>query len=73
METESSLRNVVSWKINRAMFLDKDRTMDNVQKLNIRNIFCCKVTAIKPVYLELIAHLGSPILNSSEYGIGDFF
>jgi hypothetical protein len=33
-ETESSLRNVVSWKINRTVFLYKDRTMDNVQKHN---------------------------------------
>jgi hypothetical protein len=33
-ETESSLRNVVYWKINRTVFLDKDRTMDNVQKHN---------------------------------------
>jgi hypothetical protein len=31
-ETESSLRNFVFWKINRTMFLDKDKTNDNVQK-----------------------------------------
>jgi hypothetical protein len=31
METESSLQNVMSWKINRTAFLDKDRMMDNVQ------------------------------------------
>jgi hypothetical protein len=30
METESSLRNVVFWKINRTVFLDEDRMMDNV-------------------------------------------
>jgi hypothetical protein len=30
-ETESSLRNVSFLKINRTMFLDNDRTMDNVQ------------------------------------------
>jgi hypothetical protein len=35
METESSLWNVVFCNINRMMFLDKDRTMDNVQKHNI--------------------------------------
>jgi hypothetical protein len=34
-ETEYSLRNVVLWKINKTVFLDKDRTMDNVQKHNI--------------------------------------
>jgi hypothetical protein len=34
-ETESSLRNVVFWKINRMVFLGKDRTMGNVQKHNI--------------------------------------
>jgi hypothetical protein len=33
-ETESSLRNVVFWKINRTVFLQKDRAMDNVQKQN---------------------------------------
>jgi hypothetical protein len=35
LKTESSLRNVVFWKINRTVFLDKDRTMDSVQKHNI--------------------------------------
>jgi hypothetical protein len=34
-EAESSFRNVVFWKINRMVFLDKARTMDNVQKHNI--------------------------------------
>jgi hypothetical protein len=34
-ETVSSLRNVMFCKINRTVFLDKDRTMDNVQKHNI--------------------------------------
>jgi hypothetical protein len=34
-ETESSLRNAVLCNINRAVLLDKDRTMDNVQKDNI--------------------------------------
>jgi hypothetical protein len=33
-ETGSSLRNTVFWNINRTVFLDKDRTMDNVQKHN---------------------------------------
>jgi hypothetical protein len=33
--TESSLRNVAFWKINRTVFWDKDRTMDNVQQHNI--------------------------------------
>jgi hypothetical protein len=36
-ETESRHRNVVFWKTNRTVFLDKDRTMDNVQKQNICN------------------------------------
>jgi hypothetical protein len=31
-EIEPSLRNIVLCNINRAVFLDKDRTMDNVQK-----------------------------------------
>jgi hypothetical protein len=34
-ETESGLRNAVFWKINRMVFLDKDRMLDNVQKHNI--------------------------------------
>jgi hypothetical protein len=34
-ETESSLQNDVFWKLNRTVFLDKDRTMDNVQQHNI--------------------------------------
>jgi hypothetical protein len=34
-ETESSLRNVLFRKIKRTVFLDKDRTMANVQKHNI--------------------------------------
>jgi hypothetical protein len=37
-ETESSLRNVIFWNINRTMFLDKNRTLDNVQKQNICNM-----------------------------------
>jgi hypothetical protein len=35
METESSLRNVVFYNINRTVFLDKDRMMDNIQKHSI--------------------------------------
>jgi hypothetical protein len=35
-EAESSLRNVVFWKINKTVLLDKDRAMDNVQKHNTR-------------------------------------
>jgi hypothetical protein len=34
-ETECSLRNVVFCNINRTLFLDKYRTMDNVLKHNI--------------------------------------
>jgi hypothetical protein len=34
-ETEFSLRNVVFSNINIAVYLDKDRTMDNAQKHNI--------------------------------------
>jgi hypothetical protein len=37
-ETESSLQNIVFWKINRMVFLDKDRTMDNVQKHIFTNV-----------------------------------
>jgi hypothetical protein len=44
-ETESSLRNVVFWKISRTVFLDKDRTMDNVQQHNI----CAKMPEHKIV------------------------
>jgi hypothetical protein len=36
-ETESSLRNVVFCNINRTVFLDRDRTMNSVQKHNICN------------------------------------
>jgi hypothetical protein len=39
METESSLWNVVFQKINRTVFLHKDRMIDNVQKHNICNNF----------------------------------
>jgi hypothetical protein len=39
-ETESSLRNIVFWKINRMVLLDKDRMMDNVQKHNIWTTSC---------------------------------
>jgi hypothetical protein len=35
-ETEYNLRNAVFCNINRPVFLDKDRTIDNVQKHNIR-------------------------------------
>jgi hypothetical protein len=48
METESSLQNVF-WKINRMLFLDKDRMIDNVQKYNI----CTMSYGHK--HLELIA------------------
>jgi hypothetical protein len=34
-EKKFSLQNVVFWKINRIVFLDKDRTMDTVQEHNI--------------------------------------
>jgi hypothetical protein len=34
-ERESSLRNVVFWKINKTVFLDEYRTMDNVQNIII--------------------------------------
>jgi hypothetical protein len=33
-ETESSLRNLVFWKINRTIFLDENRMMHNAQKHN---------------------------------------
>jgi hypothetical protein len=39
-ETESSLRNVVFCNTNRTAFLDKGRTMDDVQKYNIRTSNC---------------------------------
>jgi hypothetical protein len=35
LRTESSLRNFVFWNINRTVFLDKNKTIDNVQKHNI--------------------------------------
>jgi hypothetical protein len=35
MKTESSLRKVMFWNMKRTVFLDKKRTMDNVQKHNI--------------------------------------
>jgi hypothetical protein len=34
-ETECSLQKIVFWKINKTVFLDKDRMMENVQKYNI--------------------------------------
>jgi hypothetical protein len=34
-EAESSLQNVVFCNVNRMVFLDKDRIIDNVQKCNI--------------------------------------
>jgi hypothetical protein len=56
-ETESSLRNVVFWKINRTLFLDKDRTMDNVQQHSI----CTNVPLSQTVtsYLQM-RKVGSP-------------
>jgi hypothetical protein len=42
-ETESSLRNVVFWKVNRTVFLYKDKTTDNIQKHCLfwrKNRFC---------------------------------
>jgi hypothetical protein len=47
-ERESSLRNVVFWKINRTVFLDKDKTMDNVHK----HIICTNVPSLQ--ILDLI-------------------
>jgi hypothetical protein len=41
-ETESSLRSVVFWKIKRTVFLNKDRTMDKVQKHNIYTVWLFK-------------------------------
>jgi hypothetical protein len=35
IETESNLRNIMFWKLNRTVFLDIDWTMDNIQKHNI--------------------------------------
>jgi hypothetical protein len=45
-ETESSHRNDAFRKIKRTVFLDKDRTMDNVQKLNICTNICTIVTKV---------------------------
>jgi hypothetical protein len=38
MEKQSSLRNVVFWKNIQDGSLDKDKTMDNVQKHNISTV-----------------------------------
>jgi hypothetical protein len=48
-DTESSLRNVVFCNINRTVFLDKDRTMDNVQKHNI-----CTNVPLVPLVLNYV-------------------
>jgi hypothetical protein len=40
-KTECSLRNVVFCNINRMVSLDRDRTMDNAQKHNIRTRYLC--------------------------------
>jgi hypothetical protein len=56
-ETESSLWSAVFWKINRTVFFDKDRTMDNVQKHNICTNKCnfatlpCDQTRKEETYL----------------------
>jgi hypothetical protein len=57
METESSLQNVAFWKINRTVFLDKGRMMDNVQKHNscITDyviVFICIETASLTTYAK---------------------
>jgi hypothetical protein len=61
--TESSLRNVVVWKINGTVFLDKDRMMDNDQKRNICNK---KISFFSSppsnVYRRLIAQLTAGLL-----------
>jgi hypothetical protein len=49
----SSLRNVVFWKINRTVFSEKDRTMKNVQKHNIQFnylLFMCLLNSCKASY-----------------------
>jgi hypothetical protein len=61
-ETESGLRSVVFWKINRMVFLDKDRTMDIVQKHNI----CTKrIVVMPPRYVIQKMHLctSKPFVN----------
>jgi hypothetical protein len=59
METESSLRNVVFWKINRMVFLDTDKTMDNVQKHNI----CTNSTELSTSWEAIITSGTQEILN----------
>jgi hypothetical protein len=49
-ETEYSFRNVVFCNINRTVFLDKDRTIDNVQKHNICTVVFCWI----PGYTDLL-------------------
>jgi hypothetical protein len=44
-EIESSLRNGVFWKIKRTVFLDKDRTIDNMEK---HNVCSCIMTGKMP-------------------------
>jgi hypothetical protein len=64
-ETESSLRNVVFWKINRTVFLDKD----NVQKHNI----CTNVPSSQTFrpYLRIVCKISyrkgkQPLINQSS-------
>jgi hypothetical protein len=52
-EAESSLRNLVFWNINRTVFLDKNRTMDNVQKHNI----CIESSCRRLTYRENIKRI----------------
>jgi hypothetical protein len=48
-ETESSFRNAVFWNINRMVFLNRDKTMDNVQKHNICRKNCCCISFLSGV------------------------
>jgi hypothetical protein len=61
-EAESSLQNVVFWKINRKMCLDKDRMVDNVQKHNI----CTNVPSSQTnlIYITSMDLVYIPILEN---------
>jgi hypothetical protein len=58
-ETESSLQIVVFCNIKRTVILDKDRTMDNVQKYNIYS----NVPSSQILHLIYTKYLGSFLQN----------
>jgi hypothetical protein len=66
MEIEPSLWNIVFWTINRMVFLDKERTMDNVQKHNICACICVWCGGNGALFLTTAVFLQKMFLHKSH-------